>query len=128
MHLSIHFLIIILLSMRIAFNVYNLQARYNGYPDAGYKKGEVMVGQITKGHDLYLLGDTPFNHDASFYISRERMQIVTRTTEIKNTDAFYIVDKKNMAKAENQLGKCKIYLTFTIKLNETELYLIKPEA
>ena len=123
----IHFLIIILLIIRIAFNLYNLQARYNGYPDAGYRQGEITAGQLTKGQNLYILGDTPFNHDASFYITRERMQIITRVYQIQDEPTFYITDSKNLDDFTKRLGKFKIYEQFTIKLKETKLYLIKSE-
>lgn len=123
--LRLWLLIIVLLGVRIGFNAYNLPARYTSYPDASYRAGEIKTGQLVKGTQTYILGDTPFNHDASFYITRESGQIITRTMEISNYQAFYITNEKNLANFANGLKEYEILYTFTIKLNETKLFLIK---
>jgi hypothetical protein len=123
--LQMWFLIVIMLAVRISFNAFNLPARYKSYPDASYRAGEIKAGQMIKGTNTYILGDTPFNHDASFYISRESRQIITRTTEISNNQAFYITNEKNLANFADALKEYEIIHTFTIKLNETKLLLIK---
>jgi hypothetical protein len=114
-----------MLSVRIGFNIFNLPARLNSYPDTLYRQGEIIAGQLSKEYDLYVLGDTPFNHDASFYITRERGAIVTRTNEIYNEEVCYITDQKNLTKFANRIYKYEILHTFTIKLDETRLLLIK---
>lgn len=121
----IWFLVIALLSVRIGFNAFNLPARYNSYPDAGYRQGEVTTGRLSRGHDLFILGDTPFNHDASFYISRERGSIVRRTWEISDKRTCYITDEKNLANFADKLRKYEVLHKFSIKLNESRLYLIR---
>lgn len=118
-------LIIVLLSVKTGFNTFNLPARYNSYPDAGYREGEIKAGQLAKGYETYILGDTPFNHDASFYISRETGRIITRTWELSNNQACYITDQKNLANFGNKMRKYEILHHFTIKLDETKLFLIK---
>lgn len=118
-------LIIVMLSVRIAFNTFNLPARYNSYPDAGYRQGEVVAGQLVKGKPTYILGDSPFNHDASFYISLESGQIITRTREISDNEAYYITDEKNLVNFADKLNDYEVLHEFTIKLNETRLLLIK---
>jgi 4-amino-4-deoxy-L-arabinose transferase-like glycosyltransferase len=123
--LRLWLLIIVMLGIRIGFNACNLPARYKSYPDASYRAGEILAGKMAKGTKTYILGDTPFNHDASFYISRESGQIITRTTEISNNQAFYITNEKNLANFADGLKAYEIVHTFTIKLNETKLFLIK---
>ncbi len=118
-------LIIVLLSVKTGFNTFNLPARYNSYPDAGYRKGEITAGQLAKGCETFILGDTPFNHDASFYISRETGRVITRTWELSNNQACYITDEKNLANFANKMRKYEVLHRFTIKLNETKLFLIK---
>lgn len=117
--------ILVMLTVRTGFNIFNLPARYVSYPDAGYRQGAIEAARLSEGLDLYILGSTPFNHDASFYISRERMQIVKRTNEIFNKQACYITDKKNLANFAPRMGKYEICKQFTIKLDETKLYLVK---
>lgn len=124
-HHQLMLLIIVMLSVRIAFNAFNLPARYESYPDASYRAGEITAGQMIRGQEAFILGDTPFNHDASFYISRESGQIITRANEALNNQAFYITDEKNLANLANELNTYKVLHTFTIKLNETKLFLIK---
>jgi 4-amino-4-deoxy-L-arabinose transferase-like glycosyltransferase len=120
-------LIIVMLSVRIAFNTFNLPARYKSYPDAGYRQGEIMAGQLSKSNKIYILGDSPFNHDASFYISRESGQIITRKWEISDKEAHYITDEKNLANFADKLNNYEVLHEFTIKLHETRLFLIKKQ-
>ena len=123
--LIIPLLMIVLLTVRIAFNLYNLPARYASYPDAGYRAGEIRAGGLTRGHPVYVLGDTPFNHDASFYISRENGSIVRRVWSVEDSAAFYIADRKNLANFASIPETWEVKHEFTIKLNETRLLLIK---
>lgn len=118
-------IVIILLAVRISFNACNLPARYNSYPDASYREGEIKAGRLAGDCKILVLGDTPFNHDASFYIARESRQIITRTTEVLNSNACYIADDKNLANFADRLDGYEIIHTFTIKLNETRLFLLK---
>jgi hypothetical protein len=84
-----------------------------------------MAGQMVKDCGTFVLGDTPFNHDASFYIARESRQIIKRTWEISDSGACYIADEKNLATFADRLDGYEIIHTFTIKLNETRLFLLK---
>ncbi|MBW6489792.1 MAG: glycosyltransferase family 39 protein [Lentimicrobium sp.] len=119
------FLIIVLLAVRIGFNTFNLPARYNSYPDADYREGEIITGRIIKGNEAYILGNTPFNHDASFYISRESGQIIKRTWEISENETYYITDEQNLSNFAINPGTYQLVHNFSIKLYETQLYLIK---
>lgn len=114
-----------LLVFRIGFNLYNLPARMNSLPDKGYKEGEIRAAQLTKGAPLYIFGDTPINHDASFYITRERKIILTRTMQIKNPGTFYLVDDKNLGIFAKESINHEVLHSFVIKLNETKLHLVK---
>ncbi|NTV83435.1 MAG: hypothetical protein HGA23_03920 [Bacteroidales bacterium] len=122
---SLVLLIIVLLSVRIGFNALNLPARYNSYPDKDYREGEIIAGQLSKGQEIFILGDTPFNHDASFYISRESGIIIMRTWGISNNQACYITDEINLAKFACKAAGFEVIHEFTIKLKETRLFLIK---
>jgi hypothetical protein len=84
-----------------------------------------MAGRLAKDCSTYVLGDTPFNHDASFYIARESRQIIKRTWETDDSGNCYIADEKNLATFADRLDGYEIIHTFTIKLNETRLFLLK---
>ncbi len=122
---SLVLLIIVLLSVRIGFNAFNLPAKFNSYPDAGYRSGEIIAGRLTKGYTTYILCDTPFNHDASFYMSRENRQVITRRWGLSNNQACYITDQKNLANFASKMRKYEVLHQFTIKQNETKLFVIK---
>ncbi len=121
----IFLLVIVLLTVRIAFSMFNLQARYNSYPDAGYREGEIVAGQLIGDTPVYVLGDTPFNHDASYYTGRECGQIIRRIAEPAFPEACYIADEKNLATFADRLEGYETIHTFTIKLYETRLLLLK---
>jgi len=118
-------LAVVMLLVRIGFGTYNLPARYNSYPDAGYREGEIEAGKLVSGNPVYILGDTPFNHDASFYITRETRHVVSRPLSEPGKGNFYIADAKNLANFAAKNRNFRMLHSFTIKLDETKLYLIK---
>lgn len=121
---AIYSLFASLLLARIAFNMFNLPARINSYPDEEYKVGEIKAAEISKGSALYILGDTPLNHDASFYITRERKQVLIRKADAEDTKAFYLTDQENLDTfAENNIH-FRVHHTFKIKFEETHLFLV----
>ncbi len=121
---AIYSLFATLLLARIAFDMFNLPARMNSYPDKGYKQGEIVAAQISMGSPLYILGDTPINHDASFYITRERKEILKRTDSIVDADAFYITDQENLDTFAAKDINFRVHHSFIIKFEETQLFLV----
>jgi len=115
--------VIVLLVTRIIFNIFLMPNR--SLAEIQYRAAAIKVGKITKGEDLYLLGSTYIDHDASFYISRERGEILRK--EYHNTDdnTYYLADKKNLEKIKNNRKKINEFYTFEIKFRSTRLYLIK---
>lgn len=118
-------LIIVLLLVRISFNLFNVPARLQSYPDKEYRDGEVKAGQLAANRPVYVWKDTPFNHDAAFYVARESGSIVRRTDHLDTQPAFYIMDEKNLSKFGDEFNMPEVLHTFKIKLNETRLFLIK---
>jgi len=113
-----------LLIARIGFNLFNLPARMNSYPDESYRSGEIEAARLSLGHPLYILNDTPFNHDASFYITRERFGILKRIQVLAEPDAFYLANQKNLHIFAENSTKYRVVYSFKIKLDETRLFLI----
>lgn len=114
-----------LLLARVAFNLFNFQARINSYPDKFYKDGEITAAQISKGHPLYVLSDTPINHDASFYITRERKEILKRTLIATYPGAYYISNEENLGIFARNSKNYRVHHIFRIKKDQTRLYLVK---
>lgn len=117
-------LIFSLLAARIAFNLFNLPARYNSYPDKDYRDGEIKAARLSASHPLYILDDTPVNHDLSFYITRERGEILRRTTALSEPDAFYITNEENLDIFAVNNKNYRVHHIFRIKLDETRLFLV----
>lgn len=113
-----------LLIARIGFDLFNLPARINSYPDESYRSGEIEAAKLSLGHPLYIVNDTPFNHDASFYMTRERFEIIKRTQVITEPDAFYLANQKNLHIFAGNSTKYRVVYSFKIKLDETRLFLI----
>jgi 4-amino-4-deoxy-L-arabinose transferase-like glycosyltransferase len=123
-HFALYALFAALLLARTAFNMFNLPARMNSYPDEGYRDGEIKAAQISMGKPLFVLGDTPINHDASFYITRERKQLLKRDLTASDADAYYITDQENLDTFAEKNIHFRKHHTFTIKFEETELFLV----
>lgn len=115
----------VLLLARIGFNLYNLPARLNSFPDLSYKQGEIKAARQTIGQPLYILSNTDINHDAIFYISRERGNKLERTYELQSPDSFYLVDHENLSTFAWNENSYKVVDSFKIKLNESTIFLVK---
>lgn len=113
-----------LLIIRIGFNLFNLPARYLSYPDIEYRKGTMEAARLTLQHPLFIFNKTQLNHDASFYITREREQILKRTHVLSNPGTFYLVDQKNLYIFARNSSKYQIVYSFKIKLNDSRIYLV----
>ncbi len=122
--LALYSLFATLLLARIAFNMFNLPARINSYPDEGYKRGEITAAELSLGSPLYILGDTPVNHDASFYITRTRHEVLKRKDRIVDTKAFYITDQENLDTFAANNINFRVHHTFVIKFEQTQLFLV----
>lgn len=114
----------VLLLVRISFNLFNLPARISSYPDKSYKDGEIKAAKMSLGKPLYIVKDTPINHDASFYITRERNELLERKEMVTNPNAYYLVDDKNLDIFASDSIPYRILHSFTIKLEETRLHLV----
>ncbi|HLN53397.1 MAG TPA: glycosyltransferase family 39 protein [Lentimicrobium sp.] len=121
---AIYSLFSALLLARIAFNMFNLPARINSYPDESYKLGEIKAAHISQGAPLYILGNTPVNHDASFYITRERKEVLTRKYSLDTANAYYITDQENLDTFASKNIQFCVHHSFLIKFEETQLFLV----
>ncbi|HLO91783.1 MAG TPA: glycosyltransferase family 39 protein [Lentimicrobium sp.] len=122
--LVLYSLVCSMLLARIAFNFFNFEARLNSYPDKGYRDGEIKAAQISHGYPLYILSDSPINHDASFYITRERREILRRTILVSHPGAFYISNEENLNIFARNSKHYRVHHIFRIKKDETRLYLV----
>lgn len=117
-------LVVVLLLIRVSFNLFNVPARLQSYPDKEYRDGEIKAGQLARNQPVYVWKETPFNHDAAFYVGRESGKIVRRADHLVPYPAFYIMDEKNLSNFGNEFITSEVLHTFSIKLNETRLFMV----
>jgi hypothetical protein len=112
----------VLLIGRIAFNFYVLPDRARDESFRKQKNGALVCGQISGGKELYLYGATPIQHASSYYIMRERKEILTRNYEIKD-GAWYIIEKDRY----NDYPPSKIIYEFETRIHELRLLMVEFE-
>lgn len=105
----------ILILSRIGFDWFVVTDRYKEGNDLIRKQGPIEIGQITKGEDLYIFGDSKIHNVESFYITRERMEILTRKHEDLTDGSYYIMENDSISNSgkysyiyEKNLGKLKL--------------------
>lgn len=116
---------IVLLITRIVFNVFLMPERSSA--EKQYKADAIKVGQITKGEELYVYGSTPINHDATFYITREREEILEKGASSVSEGVFYLVDRGEYDNLIDRGINLKEFFNFEIKLRDTRLFLVKAD-
>lgn len=100
------FLIMFLLTFRIVFNVFILEARHDEAWDVQMRKNAIQFAQKTKEKQLYLYGNPPniyregknyFSNRPMFYITRERRKIL-RMDSTHKPNALYIINNGDLDK------------------------------
>ncbi len=110
---------IMLMWFRLVFDWFVIPHRAKTGKIAQYRENGIYVARLTEGTPLYIYGDYTFNHDMTYYISRERREILRKTNKI-DTDAFYICNKSQLQKASY-----KLFHAFEIKYGRTPVFLVK---
>ena len=111
-----------LLLVRIGFDCFIIPSRLETEPQIAYRNYGIEIGKITKDKPLYIYSYSSLDHDISFYIERERREILKQYPKLIRPDTFYITEK-----FEKQLDKNKveIYYEFYTSFKKTKLYLVK---
>ena len=93
--IRIELLIIILLVLRIFFNLVVLPDRLVKTPQLAEKKAAEKIYQITKGHELLLHPVTPVSLEFVYYISTARDEILRKEHGEFENGIYYIFDDRN---------------------------------
>lgn len=110
---------IILLLFRIGFDWFVQTHRYYTGTLTPYQQNGIRIGEITQGEELRLHDGFYFNHDLTYYISRERKEILRKHSEVV-PDIFYICDDSLAASRPHVL-----YLDFHEQNVNRHLNLVK---
>ncbi len=81
---------LILLTLRIGFNWFILPARNVMADNVKVKTSAIKAAQISKGKPLKIFEHAPVDFITAFYITRERMEILSREKSGKDTTSYYL--------------------------------------
>lgn len=113
----------VLLISRIVFNFYVIPHRFNHSSFQNQKNGAIMVGIISNPGKLFILKGTRIQHASSFYIMRERKDILRYSDNMEVKTAFYIIEKEKSGEYPSH----KVLYEFETRIHATKLCLVKPE-
>ncbi|MCK4923065.1 MAG: glycosyltransferase family 39 protein [Bacteroidales bacterium] len=113
----------VLLISRIVFNFYVIPHRFNHNNFQNQKNGAIMVGVISNPGKLFVMEGTRIQHASSFYIMRERNDILRYTNNMDDNTASYIIEKEKRGEYPPHI----ILYEFETRIKATKLCLVKPE-
>lgn len=111
--------VIILLWVRLGFNWYIVMHRALTGQIAQYRLHGIHVAQLTADEPLYLMEGYIFNHDLTYYISRERQKILPKSSTIE-PNTFYIC-ADHLLKGKSYV----LYHKFETRHSRTPVNLVK---
>lgn len=92
-------LVSILLIARIGFNWFILPDRLREGNDEIRRTGPIELAKHVQNEKLYIYKDTKIHNVESFYITRERMQLLSRKYENFDDGAYYIMQNDSVSNA-----------------------------
>ena len=81
-----------ILVFRLSFNFFILEERKDSDPHHEFMRGAVEAARITGDAPLYLYYDTPFNHGSTFYVEREKNEIL-RFKDNPEAGEYYLINE-----------------------------------
>ena len=112
----------IALLTRVGFNFYIFDERIRTGNDSYLKMEVIKVAEMTKNRPLFLYRDCPIHNVNTFYIERERQEILLRWQGEMTSGNLYIVPESRLS----TLPDHKILAVFKTNLAFLKLYVIEP--
>ena len=117
-------IVLLVLVTRMGFNLIVQPVYVSGLKEVVFKEDAMEVGRITADEPLILA--TIINEDVSFYIERERMEVLPMIDpETFSADTLYIIDHSQHKKFVETGKDFKVYYEFACEYKDKDLYLIK---
>ncbi len=108
---------------RIAFNFFIFDERLQSGIDAYQREDTIKVAVMTKGRPLYLYKDCPIHKSSTFYIERERQEILFRWKGEMEKGKQYIIPETEI----NKIQACKKLAVFETNLAFLNLCVVELE-
>jgi 4-amino-4-deoxy-L-arabinose transferase-like glycosyltransferase len=115
-------IIVVILVLRIGFNLVILPERKAVSREQVQKEQAEAVAQITAGSPLYLYKNTVISVENSFYISKNRGTILTRTDKAMSRGNYYLIDERVSPRKQETT-----HYRFEVRWKNTLLRLISIE-
>ncbi|MBN3036188.1 MAG: glycosyltransferase family 39 protein [Bacteroidales bacterium] len=107
-----------LLLVRVGFNWFIIPQRLTGLEP--YKTGAVEASRISRGEPLHVYRYTPIQDAATFYITRERQEILKR-----KHDGFQPGELCIIHPSRKDVGEYELLHEFLLEWEHTTLYLVR---
>ncbi len=111
--------VVLLLLFRMSFNWFVIPHRVQYGELTVYRDGAIEVGKLSKGQPLYVYQHTGINHGTTYYIERERQEILYGRMDADTTSLYIALPLDVSNKQYDKL------MEFTIEFEQRVLYLIK---
>ncbi len=112
----------ILLLSRIGFDWFVFPSRIQSDPESVYKNSGIEIGRITKGKPLYIYKYGPIDRVISFYITRERNELLKNSFSEVLPNTYYITSIFTKKLSKDKVDICYEFYT---SFEGTKLYLVK---
>jgi hypothetical protein len=90
------------------------------YKDEQYKHYAIQVAKLSKGAALYIAGDVPLDPLLSFYMTREKNEIIVKGFDQPPAGSYYIIKPD-----ENMERKYPVIYRFRTQYDNMLLLLVK---
>ena len=108
--------------VRVGFDLFNLPIRD---PDGFTLKAQALqVAAMTRGQPLFLYRNSQTHDGTTFYITRERGQILRRTETLKRYPAWYIVRQELI----DGFPRRQVHYQFRTRSYNKPLYLVRTDG
>jgi len=113
----------VILISRIVFNFYVLPDRLINSSDQSQKNGAILAGMVSDSRKLYVMEGTRIQHASSFYIMRQRKDILRFKEKMDDKAACYIIEKEKRGDYPPHI----VLHEFETRIEATKLCVVRPE-
>jgi 4-amino-4-deoxy-L-arabinose transferase-like glycosyltransferase len=118
------YFIILVIWVKCTYNVLGLPIYADSLKERRFELLALETAQKSKGHKLYVYDRCSINADITLYLARERNEVIKRTKEIIDPEAYYIFDQADFEKFDGERKVEKIISEFETRQVGRKLYMV----
>ena len=120
--------VLVMVVARYAADVIFIPLYSDSIKESRHREKAIQVGEYTKGKTVWLLYDMFLTQDISFYIARERQEILKREYDFVNQHDLYIISSDQTEELRQKKRKYDVHYTFNTRNEQDTLFLVKFET